>query len=115
MGASPNCRWPGVARASCPCLEISPNNGWDHAPRGHAGSTIAAVNVLVDGMFEQLTLLAPGLLGGSVAKAARHRGLARRIVLWSRRPENRVRLRGQTWCDQVRDTPEEPGRGPDLV
>jgi prephenate dehydrogenase len=55
------------------------------------------------------------LLGGSVAKAARHRGLARRIVLWSRRPENRVRLRGQTWCDEVRDTPEEAVRGADLV
>ena len=66
-------------------------------------------------MFEQLTILAPGLLGGSVAKAARHRGLARHIVLWSRRPENRVRLRGQAWCNEVRDTAEEAVCGASLV
>jgi prephenate dehydrogenase len=66
-------------------------------------------------MFEQLTVLAPGLLGGSVAKAARHHGLAGRIVLWSRRPENRVRLRGQAWCDEVRDTPEAAVHGATLV
>ena len=80
-----------------------------------SGSTIAGVNVLVKEMFEQLTVLAPGLLGGSVAKAARHRGLASRIVLWSRRPENRLRLRGQSWCDEVRDTPEAAVRGASLV
>jgi prephenate dehydrogenase len=66
-------------------------------------------------VFEQLTILAPGLIGGSVAKAARHRDVARRIVLWSRRPETRVRLRGQPWCDEVRDTPEEAVRGAHLV
>ena len=50
-------------------------------------------------MFAQLTILAPGLLGGSVAKAARSRGLARRIVVWARRPETRLRLRDQPWCN----------------
>ena len=69
----------------------------------------------MEGVFEQLTILAPGLLGGSVAKAAHHRSLARRIVLWSRRPENRVRLRTQPWCSEVRDTPEEAVRGAGLV
>jgi prephenate dehydrogenase len=66
-------------------------------------------------VFAQLTVLAPGLLGGSVAKAARQRSLARSIVLWSRRPENRERLRTQPWCDEVRDTPEEAVRGANLV
>jgi len=66
-------------------------------------------------VFEQLAVLAPGLLGGSVAQAARQRGAARRIVLWSRRPESRLRLRDQPWCDEVRDTPEEAVRGAQLV
>jgi prephenate dehydrogenase len=66
-------------------------------------------------VFEQLTILAPGLLGGSVARAVRHRDLAHRIVLWSRRPENRVRLRAQPWCDEVRDTPEAAVGGAQLV
>ncbi len=63
----------------------------------------------------QLTILAPGLLGGSVARAARERGIAQRIVVWSRRPESRLKLRGQPWCDAVADTPNEAARGASLV
>ncbi len=63
----------------------------------------------------QLTILAPGLLGGSVAQAARARGVAERIVIWARRPEVRLRLRAQSWCDAVADTPEEAVRGARLV
>ena len=65
--------------------------------------------------LDQLTILAPGLLGGSVARAARARGVARRIVLWARRPESRLRLREQPWCDAVADTPNEAARGASLV
>ena len=66
-------------------------------------------------MFEQLTILAPGLLGGSVAKAAHARGLAKRIVIWARRPEVRQQLRGQPWCTQIADTAEEAVRSSNLV
>jgi cyclohexadieny/prephenate dehydrogenase len=63
----------------------------------------------------QLTILAPGLLGGSVARAARARGVAQRIVLWARRPEVRLKLREQPWCDAAPDTPEEAVRGASIV
>ena len=63
----------------------------------------------------QLTILAPGLLGGSVARAVRARGVASRIVLWARRPEVRLKLREQPWCDAVADTPEEAAQGASLV
>ncbi len=66
-------------------------------------------------VFEQLTILAPGLLGSSVAKAAHARGLAQRIVIWARRPEVRQQLRDQPWCNQVLDTPEEAVRSASLV
>ena len=66
-------------------------------------------------VHDQLTILAPGLLGGSVAKAVRTHGLARRIVLWARRPESRLALREQPWCDAVEDTPEAAVRGANLV
>lgn len=65
--------------------------------------------------LEQLTILAPGLLGGSVARAARARNAAQRIVLWARRPEVRLQLRGQPWCDGIADTPAEAARGASLV
>lgn len=66
-------------------------------------------------MPAQLTILAPGLLGGSVAQAARARSVADRIVLWARRPESRLKLREQPWCDAVADTPEEAVQGAQLV
>ena len=58
----------------------------------------------------QVTILAPGLLGGSVARAVHARALAQRIVLWSRRPETRLALRTQPWCHAVADTPAEAVR-----
>jgi len=63
----------------------------------------------------QLTILAPGLLGGSVARAARARQAAQRIVVWARRPETRLQLRDQPWCDAVANTPEEAVQGASLV
>ncbi len=66
-------------------------------------------------MLDQLTILAPGLLGGSVAMAARARGAARRIVIWARRPETRLALRDQPWCDAVADSPEDAVRNATLV
>ncbi len=66
-------------------------------------------------MLDQLTILAPGLLGASVAKAARQFGAARRIVLWARRPEVRVALETAPWCDAVCATAEEAAAGASLV
>lgn len=62
-----------------------------------------------------LVILAPGLLGGSVAQAARARGAAQRITLWARRPETRLALRDQPWCDQVADSAAEAARTASLV
>lgn len=66
-------------------------------------------------MFAQLTILAPGLLGASVARAAHARGVAGRIVIWARRSEVRLQLREQPWCTAVADTPEAAVRGSQLV
>ena len=62
-----------------------------------------------------LAILAPGLLGGSAALAARARSAASRIVLWARRPETRLALREQPWCNAVADSAEEAVRGADFV
>ncbi|MBS0663453.1 MAG: prephenate dehydrogenase/arogenate dehydrogenase family protein [Verrucomicrobia bacterium] len=66
-------------------------------------------------MSPTLAILAPGLLGGSVAKAARARGAAGRIVVWARRPESRLQLKEQPWCDEVAETPEQAVRHAQLV
>jgi prephenate dehydrogenase len=66
-------------------------------------------------VFDSIAILAPGLLGASVARAARHYGTAKRIVLWARRPDTRLQLRGQPWCDVVADTAAEAVRDAQLV
>ena len=66
-------------------------------------------------MLDQITILAPGLLGASVAQAARRLGVAPRLTLWARRPETRLQLKGQPWCDRVADTPAEAVQGAGLV
>ncbi|MBI2510892.1 MAG: prephenate dehydrogenase/arogenate dehydrogenase family protein [Opitutae bacterium] len=66
-------------------------------------------------MHPRLAILAPGLLGGSVAQAAKHFGAAKHITLWARKPETRLALRGQSWCDAVADSPVAAARDADLV
>ena len=66
-------------------------------------------------MFDQIAILAPGLLGASVARAARHYGTAKRITIWARRPETRLQLKDQPWCDSVADTPAQAVTGAQLV
>lgn len=66
-------------------------------------------------MFDHIAILAPGLLGASVARAARHYGTARRITLWARRPETRLQLKDQPWCDHVADSPAEAVREAQLA
>jgi len=66
-------------------------------------------------MFQQITILGPGLLGASLAMAVKERGLAPRVVTWSRRPESRAKCLNQSWCDTVFDSPEEAVIGSDLV
>lgn len=66
-------------------------------------------------MHPRLAILAPGLLGGSVAQAAKHFGAAPHITLWARKPETRLALRDQPWCDAVADTPAAAARDADLV
>ena len=66
-------------------------------------------------MFDQITILGPGLLGASIGIAASERGLAGRIVSWSRRPETRAACLKQKWCDLVPDRAAEACKGSQLI
>ena len=66
-------------------------------------------------MTDHLAILAPGLLGASVAKAARARDAARRITIWARRPETRAALRSQPFADSIAETPADAVRDATLV
>jgi prephenate dehydrogenase len=47
--------------------------------------------------------------------AARAAGAATRITLWARRPETRIALSEQPWCDEVTDSPEAAVQHAELV
>ena len=66
-------------------------------------------------MFEQITILAPGLIGASVAMASKEKLLARRITVWSRRAETRVACSHQPWCDKVFEHPGQAVAGSDFI
>jgi prephenate dehydrogenase len=66
-------------------------------------------------VFDQIAILAPGLLGASVARAVRHYRVARNITLWARRPETGLQLQRQPWCDRIAGSPEEAVRTAQLV
>ena len=66
-------------------------------------------------MFQQITILGPGLLGASLAMAAKAEGLAMRVHTWSRRAETRKQSLEADWCDAVFDSPEAAVQGSELV
>ncbi len=66
-------------------------------------------------MIETLAILAPGLLGGSLGMACHEKGLAKRIVVWARRPAIRQACANGNWCDATFDTAAEAAREADLV
>lgn len=50
-------------------------------------------------MFDQITILAPGLLGASLGMAAKASQLARTVKVWARREEVREACLRMDWCD----------------
>lgn len=66
-------------------------------------------------MFEQITILGPGLLGASLAIAIKAQGLTTSVHSWSRRPETRAKCVNKDWCDAVFETASEACQGSDFV
>lgn len=66
-------------------------------------------------MFEQITILGPGLLGASLAMAVKEKGLAKSVHAWSRRAETRAKCIQTDWCDAVFETPAAAVAGSDFV
>ena len=66
-------------------------------------------------MFSQITIIAPGLLGASLAKVIKAKQLAKNVVIWARRPETRAACLKEDWCDAVFETPEEAVKKADFI
>ena len=66
-------------------------------------------------LFDRLALIGVGLIGGSIARAARALGIVREIVATSRAEPTRQRIRELGLADEVVDTSAEAVAGADLV
>ena len=66
-------------------------------------------------LFERIALIGFGLIGGSIARAARAQELAGEIVATARSPETRKRVRELGIVDRVVDTNAEAVKNADLV
>lgn len=66
-------------------------------------------------VFNRIAILGLGLLGASLAHAARRGGLAGEIVGYARSPETRARVRELGFCDEVCDTAEDAAKDADLI
>lgn len=66
-------------------------------------------------MFQSITIVAPGLLGASLAIAAQEKGLVRNIAIWARRQEVVGSLQGKSWCAHATTDLSEACRGADLI
>ncbi len=65
--------------------------------------------------FRQITILGPGLLGGSIGLAARKRKLARKVVVWGRRVEAAHAAVKCGAADVAASSVGEAVRGADMV
>lgn len=65
--------------------------------------------------IRQLTILGPGLLGGSIGLAAKKRRLAGRVVVWARRVEAARAAVRRGAADIACETPDAAVKGSDLV
>jgi cyclohexadieny/prephenate dehydrogenase len=66
-------------------------------------------------MFDRLAIIGFGLIGGSIARAARAQGLVREIVTTARSEKSRARVRELGIVDRVTENNIEAVKGADLV
>jgi len=66
-------------------------------------------------LIDRLALIGAGLIGGSIARAARAAGTARTIVVTARSPQTRRRVVELGFADQVTETSAEAVKDADLV
>lgn len=83
--------------------------------RSKIGFPVGGGLCIQEGVFDQLTILAPGLLGASLGMAVHHFGLARRIHVWARRAEIRAECAALPWCDHAFADATAAVRDSDLV
>ena len=104
----------GLQIAECAAAERRHRGGQPARGRGAEGFFGTAV-MASPVLYDRLALIGVGLIGGSIARAARALGLVRKIVATSRSEPTRQRIRELGLADEVVDTSAAAVAGADLV
>src|SRR5262245_12197542 len=70
---------------------------------------------MTEPLFDRLAIIGTGLIGSSIARAARAQGAVRTIVATSHSPRTRKRIAALRIADKVTETNAEAAEGADLV
>ncbi len=70
---------------------------------------------MAEPIFQRVALIGLGLIGSSIAWAAKRSGSAGEIVGYARSPETRERARELAFCDRIEDSATAAAAGADLV
>ena len=66
-------------------------------------------------LFDQVTIMGPGLLGASLGMAFRSHRLVGKIVVWARKKETLLQCEGKDWCDRTAYDLEKALDGSNLI
>ncbi|MBC2604674.1 prephenate dehydrogenase/arogenate dehydrogenase family protein [Pelagicoccus albus] len=66
-------------------------------------------------MFKSIAIVAPGLLGASLAIAISEKGLAQNVAIWARRQAAVDALKSQSWCQKASVDLEEACQDAELI
>ncbi len=117
--------WPRHHSAAGGGIWLSACAAHDHRHRGrqsrrarcahgfHGRQRLSAL--MTKPLFDTLAIIGPGLIGSSIARAARAQGAARSIVATARSPKTRKRVAELGIADKVTETNAEAVEGADLV
>lgn len=70
---------------------------------------------LKQSIFQRVSIIGIGLLGASVAQAAKQYLPGITVTVWARNPQTRKKCAEQPWCDTVESTPEAAVKNADIV
>jgi len=87
---------------------------WRHLFRLFQPKSLVDLNPSTE-RLPTIAIIAPGLLGASLASASKARGICAQVNVWARREETRKECKNLHWCDRCFETIEEAVKEADIV
>lgn len=70
---------------------------------------------MTEPLFDTIAIIGLGLIGSSVARGVKARGLARKVIGYDLSPQVHARAKKLTFCDRIANTPADAVKGAELV